>query len=161
MAIKNKALKIVPYEQSRAAFCGPAALRILLSYFGVVKSEQSLAELCGTTARKGTRPDQLIRAVKRLGFRVKFSENGTWRVLNDYINHKRLPVLVDWFMVNDGHYSVACGLDRKTVWLADPSSGKIINMSWEVFRRCWFDFEGEYLKEKRKLSLYWWMVIKK
>ncbi|TSC88817.1 MAG: putative fusion protein (N:peptidase-C:desuccinylase) [Parcubacteria group bacterium Gr01-1014_3] len=159
MAIKTQTLKIVPYEQSRAGFCGPAALRILLSYFGVLKSEKFLVGLCGATVSRGTRPDRLVRAAKRLGFKVRYDENGSWKILNDYINQKRLPVLVDWFMVNDGHYSVVCGLDKKTIWLADPSSGKIISMSWKVFRRVWFDFEGDFLPVKEKLSLRLWMVI--
>lgn len=161
MTIKTQTLKIIPYEQSRAGFCGPAALRTLISYFGVLKSEKFLAEICGTTVSKGTRPDRLVRAATRLGLRVKFAENGTWKVLNDYINHKRLPVLVDWFVVNDGHYSVVCGLDKTKIWLADPDSGKVIKMPWKVFRRVWLDFEGDYLPVKKKLSLRWWMVIDK
>ena len=129
MTMKTKTLKIIPHEQSRAGFCGPAALRTLIAYFGVLKSEKFLADLCGATISKGTRPERLVKAVQRLGFKVKNAENGSWKGLNDYINRKSLPVLVDWFMVNDGHYSVACGLNKKMIWLADPSIGKVSQMS--------------------------------
>lgn len=159
--VKEKLLRVTPYKQGRPAFCGPAALRILIDYFGIKKSESALARICKTTHKSGTHPWDLVSAVRGLGLETENGEIGNWKLLNNYINKKKVPVFVDWFKIDDGHYSVVCGLNKRFIWIADPAEGKIIRMLWRTFRRIWFDFEGDVLNKKRDLSLRWWLVAYK
>ena len=154
-------LRLHPLKQWRPAYCGPAALRILIDFFGIKKSEAELARFCKTTKKHGTHPWDLVSAAGELGLNVRVNEMGDWELLNSFINKDKLPVLVDWWKVDDGHYSVICGLDKKFVWIADPAEGKIIKMDWVKFRRVWFDFEGDVLEKKSDLTLRWWLVAKK
>lgn len=154
-------LSVKPLKQSKPAFCGPAALRILVDYLGIKKTESALARICKTSYKLGTHPWDLINAIEKLGLGSESGEEGGWGLLNEYVNKKKLPVLVDWFKVDDGHYSVVCGLSKRFIWIADPAEAKIIRMPWRTFRRIWFDFEGDVLKKKKNLYLRWWLVAHK
>lgn len=163
--IPVKQLKIVLQKES--GLCGPAALRILLSYFNIYKTERLLARLCKTTHRSGTSPQMIIVALKKLGFEVKTGTWGSkercWRTLNYWINYKNLPVLVDWFSKDDGHYSVAFRLTKNHIWLADPEPRKkqerTPKIEWNVFMRLWHDFEGDYPRRLKDFDkTRWWAV---
>jgi len=156
--MKLKRLPITPFFQKEPWSCGPVALKIVLDYFKVKKTEKELIKLCETTPRWGTPPKKLVRVLKNLGFEVKYSEWGNFRRLNYFINKKNLPVIISWFKEDDGHYSVVCRLEKEFIWLADPAIGKIRKMPWKKFLRVWFDFEGDYLKRKKSLFLRWWLV---
>lgn len=159
-----KKLRIV--EQKRTGMCGPAALRILLSYFKIDKSEEYLARLCQSSQKRGTHPKKIATALKQLGFKTSSGTWGgkerCWKNLNYWVNKRNLPVLVDWFSKIVGHYSVVIGLDRKNIWLADPEfhekQRRIRKFSWNDFFLWWFDFEGEYIKRLRDLEVRWWLV---
>lgn len=51
-----------------------------------------------------------------------------------------VPVIVDWFSVDDGHYAVVVGIDDEGVRLMDPELGKDRVIDAESFQRRWFDF---------------------
>lgn len=64
-------LPVGTFHQSEDGYCGPAALKIYLSYLGKNLSEQHLARLCRVTPEKGTDPADIVRAARKLGFRVE------------------------------------------------------------------------------------------
>jgi len=164
--IPPKKLKIV--EQKQSSTCGPAALRILLSFFDIDKSETYLARLCRTTKRDGTHPWQLVTALKKIGFRTKSEKWGTWEKLDYWINKRGLPVIVDWYSPaddlhdSDGHYSVAYRLSKTHIWLADPKEHlrkeRRRKLSWDDFQRHWFDFEGNYIRRLKDMEVRWWLA---
>lgn len=49
--------------QSTQASCGPACLRNALLCHGIIRSEQELEQLAGTTAATGTSPEGLRKAI--------------------------------------------------------------------------------------------------
>lgn len=163
MKEKSGLLEMTAYRQSAPGFCGAAALRILLSYFGIKKSEEEIAALCKTTEEHGTHPSDLKKAVRKLGFSVIARQYGYYKILDGYINKRKIPVLVDWWKVDDGHYSVICGLNRKFVWIIDPriDRTRIIKMSWVTFQRVWRDHEGNVLRSKKDEYLRWWLAAYK
>ncbi|MDP2696395.1 MAG: cysteine peptidase family C39 domain-containing protein [bacterium] len=171
---KTKATPPQMVEQRQPGMCGPAALRTLLSFFGVRRSEKYLARLCKATIRRGTHPDNIIAALEKMGFVVKTgtwgSEEYCWKLLNHWINKKGLPVLVDWFTTaggdsedtGDGHYSVAYKLNRRYIWLADPQfhrrKDRMRKLLWKSFIRVWFDFETDYIQKRTDMNVRWWLV---
>ena len=46
----------------------------------------------------------------------------------------------------DGHYSVVVGLDDNFIYLQDPETGGLREISRDDFVKVWFDFSGEYIK---------------
>ncbi len=161
--------KITTFEQEASGTCGPAALRILLSYFKIEKNEKELAILCKTDA-EGTRPKKMIAAMRKLGLKAKSGSGGTaekaWEVLDYWTNQRKLPVLVDWFSATapnfDGHYSVILGVTKDKVLMADPEFSeekeRIREMSWINFLKSWLDWTGDYIKTPKDIRLRWWAV---
>jgi predicted double-glycine peptidase len=150
-------LKIKPFQETLfRSYCGPAALKILLSYYGVEKSEKELAKLCGTRKELGTDGQGIKRVAESLGLKVKIKNYGNFEDIAGWLN-KGVPVIVNWFTrgradypdseTADGHYSVAAGLDGKFIYLQDPELGKMRKIKRADFMRVWFDFKGAYLKK--------------
>ncbi len=146
-------LKIKPYEQTAGlSSCGPVSLKMVLEFYGIKESEKKLVKICGSTARRGTGAEGFRKAARYFGFKIFIKEFTDFSDIIFYLK-KKIPVIVDWFSTDEGHYSVAVGLDQKYIYLADPEFGKIKKMPKDVFRRVWFDFSGPYLKRKEDLIL--------
>lgn len=133
-------LSIKPFRQT-AGLCGPAALKIALSCFGVNVSEARLTRLAGANKEKGADAKGLVRAARSLGFRAVLRDLLTIENLRKAVA-KNIPVIVDWFSVDDGHYSVVVDVDDENVLLADPELGHTRAMRHEEFLRVWFDYRG-------------------
>lgn len=153
-------LKIKPYEQKRSGYCGPASLKIVLDFYGVKKSEKELAQMCGAAARHGMEAKSFKKAARRFGFEILIKDFADFQDVAFYLK-KKIPVIVDWFSKDDGHYAAAVGLDKKFIYLADPEFGKIRKMDRKIFRRVWFDFSGDYLKNKNQIIIRRMIVIYK
>lgn len=151
-------LKVKLYKQS-SGFCGPASLRMVLEYWGLKKSEKELAKLSGATRSRGIEARGLLRAAKKLGLRVTIIDYATFEQIRTYVQKQKIPVIVDWFSHDDGHYSVVVGISRRKIFLADPEHKKIRQFDLETFKRIWFDFPGKYLKSPKDLILRQMIVI--
>lgn len=154
--MKKIILKIKPFQETlNSSYCGPASLKILLSYYGIEKSEKELAKLCKTKKGLGTKSKEIERVAKRFGFKVRIKDNSNFKDIERWLN-KKVPVIVDWFTrgrtdytnsdIATGHYSVVAGLDNKFIYLQDPEIGKIRKLKREDFMEVWFDFTGRYIK---------------
>lgn len=152
----KKMLKIKPFQETlNAGMCGPASLKILLSYYGIEKSEKELAKLCGTKKDLGTDDQGIKKAAESFGFKVRIKNNSSFKDIEKWLD-KKVPVIVNWFTrgrvdytdsdVADGHYSVVCGLDDNNIYLQDPETGKMRKLDKEDFMTVWFDFTGRYIK---------------
>ena len=139
-------------ETLRAGMCGPASLKMVLSYYGVEKTEKELAELCGTNSDLGTSAEGLKRAAEQLGFTVEVKNNSTFDDIQQWLD-KNIPVIVNWFTrgridyadseIPDGHLSVVVGLDDQDIYLQDPETGGLRRIARDDFMKVWFDFVGE------------------
>lgn len=150
-------LKVKPFRQ-RSGFCGPAALKMVLDYYGIEKSEKELARLSGCTRTKGTRGENLLKASKKLGLKGFIKDFSEINDIRKYLKEK-LPVIVDWFSTDEGHYSVVIGIDQKNVYLQDPELGHVRTMKIKTFKRVWFDFPNEFLKSKDELVIRRMIVL--
>lgn len=150
-------LKLTPYRQS-PSYCGPASLRIVLEFFGLKKTEAELGRLSGCTKKQGVGAKGLLKAASELDFAGFVKDNSKLSDIQFFLN-KKIPVIVDWFSGNDGHYSVVAGLDKKYIHLADPEVGKIHKIGLETFERVWFDFPGNTIINKNDIILRRLIVI--
>jgi ABC-type bacteriocin/lantibiotic exporter with double-glycine peptidase domain len=152
----NKMLPVKPFQETlNAGMCGPASLKIVLSYYGVEKNEQELFKMCKTKKDLGTDDQGLKKAAEQLGFKVKIKNKSTFKDIEKWLD-KKVPVIVNWFTrgrmdyidsdVSDGHYSVVTGLDDEYIYLQDPETGSVRKIDREDFMTVWFDFTGRYIK---------------
>jgi ABC-type bacteriocin/lantibiotic exporter with double-glycine peptidase domain len=147
-----------PFLQS-PGLCGPASLKIVFNYYGVEASEKEIAKIAGSLKEKGTGLIGLIKAAKSFGFETMIKDNSSLFDLKKYLD-KRVPVIVDWFLEDDGHYAVVSGLNEKEIILMDPAIGKERKIPLAKFYRLWFDFPGEYIKTSKDLILRRTLIVK-
>ncbi len=154
--MNNIILKVKPFQEKLYhGYCGPATLKILLSYYGIDKTERELAKMAGWNKDLGIDDEGIKATAVALGFRVKIKNNSSFKDIEIWLE-KGVPVIVDWFTrgrgdypdseTADGHYSVVMGLDDRFIYLQDPEIGKMRKIKRYDFMRVWFDFKGDYLK---------------
>ena len=141
-------------ETLHTGMCGPASLKMVLAYYGVEKTEEELAKLCGTDPELGTSDKGIRHAAETLGFKAEIKNNSTFDDIRSWLD-KKVPVIVNWFTrgridypdseVPDGHLSVVVGLDDGYIYLQDPEIGSLRKIARDDFMKVWFDFTGEYI----------------
>lgn len=152
----KKMLKVQPFQETlNASMCGPASLKIVLSYYGIEKPEKELARLCKADKNMGTNDNKIKEAAEKFGFKVIIKNNSSFSDIEKWLD-KKVPVIVNWFTrgrkdysdsdVADGHYSVVTGIDEQFICLQDPEIGKIRKLEKEDFMTVWFDFTGKHIK---------------
>lgn len=144
-------LEIIPYRQ-KISHCGPACLKMVLSYYGYEVTEARLAKLSGCTIAKGTPAKGLLKAAKQCGFEGLVEDRCTPKDIAAFLKRK-IPPIVDWFSTDDGHYSVVVKIDDANIWLQDPELGYIRAMRIKTFQRLWFDFSSPYMRTQDDLIL--------
>lgn len=132
----------VPSVDQTPGFCGPSALRAVLAFFGVLKSEDELAALAGSDRDEGTPVEGMLAAARALGFDAWAKDDASLDELQKLVQ-SGVPVIVDWFSSTEGHYSPVIGIDDATVRLQDPEIAQPREMPRHDFDNVWFDFEGD------------------
>ncbi|MEK7578177.1 MAG: cysteine peptidase family C39 domain-containing protein [Patescibacteria group bacterium] len=152
-------LDIKPFKQT-SGMCGPAALKMVLEYFGVKKSEKELGQLTHCSPDRGTEAEDIVEAAEQLGFSGLIKDMADFNDIREYLE-KETPVIVDWFSENEGHYSVVVSIDEENIYLQDPEIGGIRKLPLKTFKRIWFDFPDAFIKSKNDLILRRMIVIQK
>ena len=150
-------LPVRPFRQT-PGYCGAASLKMVLDYFGTHKTERELARLTHSTRTLGAPPSSLVAVARKLGFHASVKTGASFTDLQSYLR-RRIPVIVDWFNTDDGHYSVVVGLTRTHIILQDPELGRTRTLTQETFYRVWFDFTGPYLRSPKELHLRLIVVV--
>ncbi|MEK7621603.1 MAG: cysteine peptidase family C39 domain-containing protein [Patescibacteria group bacterium] len=148
-------ISVKQYLQS-AGLCGPASLKILLSYFNKDYSEDQLAQLANATRETGTEHEGMIAAIKALGGHVFTKEHGTIEELEYFVREEKLPVIIGWFDRDGDHYSVVVNITDKNIILVDPATNEPERwLERSTFPRLWFDFVGQ---DNKVVSWGWYLV---
>ncbi|MDP3974801.1 MAG: cysteine peptidase family C39 domain-containing protein [Candidatus Jorgensenbacteria bacterium] len=158
--MKRKAIKLLnvkPFQET-PGFCGPASLKMVLAYYGLRKSERELVRLSGATRSQGVEAPGLAKVARRLGFTARIKDRATLADIKKHVG-KGIPVIVDWFSKDDGHYSVVVGITKSTIYLQDPEIRRVRAMDVKTFKRVWFDFPGDILRSKNAVILQRILVI--
>jgi predicted deacylase len=153
-------IDIQPFRQ-QPGFCGPASLKMVLGYFGVAITEKKLADLSGCSPTRGIGAEGLVQAARKLGFHARIKDFCDLDDLHEWVNRKKIPVIVDWFAFEGGHYSVVSGIDEENIYLEDPSLGHRRALKLSTFKRLWFDFPSNYLQSKDELIIRRMFIIEK
>ncbi|WP_419656687.1 putative fusion protein (N:peptidase-C:desuccinylase) [Desulfosarcina variabilis str. Montpellier] len=151
-------LNVYPFRQ-KPGYCGPASLKMVLGFLGLKISEKKLALISGCTPSSGIGAEGLVCAAKKLGFRARVKDFSDLADIRKWVNRKKIPVIVDWFAFEGGHYSVVSGIDRENIYLEDPSLGHRRALKLSTFMRLWFDFPNDYLRSKDELIIRRMIII--
>ena len=151
-------LRLPAYKQT-PGYCGPTALRMVLEYFGVRKSEAALARRSGCTRRRGVTSEGLLAAARGLGFTGSIQDRATLADLRHWVARRRVPVIVDWFSSDESHFAVVADIHGTRLTLYDPEGGKLRRLPWATFRRVWFIFRGTDRPSKTALRVRRMLVI--
>jgi predicted double-glycine peptidase len=147
--------------QQRPGACGPASLKILLHFFGITKTEKQIIQMSGATPEKGIEAEDLIKVIKKFKLKVAIKDRAEIKDIRKYVKEKKIPVIVEWFLVDDGHFSVVTDIDRENIYLQDPDLGHIRAMTISTFMRLWFSFPGKYMRGEYDIRLRRMIVAEK
>ena len=153
-------INVKPYRE-KPELCGPSSLKMVIDFFGIEKTEDELAELAGYIPTKGTTSEGIINAAKILGFNAFQKDFSEIKDIEDYVANKNIPVIVDWFSIDGGHYSVIVGVDNKNIYMQDPESIELKTFDLETFKAVWFDFKGDYPETKDDIIIRRMIVVYK
>ncbi len=151
-------LNVKPYKQ-QPGFCGPASFAMVLNFFGVKAGEKQLAQLSGCTPARGVGAHTLVSALRHFGMKGFVKDFATLADIRRYVLDRHIPVIVDWFSTDDGHYSVVVDITRTHITLQDPEIGRTRTMDLPTFKRVWFDFPGGFIREKNDLNIRRMIVV--
>jgi len=128
------------------AMCGPTCLRAVMLYFGKDVNVDELARLSGWTKQYGAPPEGLVAAARSFGFRAFTWAEADLDQLARLVK-QGVPSIVEWFSVDEGHYSVVVGFDEAGIRIMDPFYGMDRSIKTESFMRRWFDFRDTTRQE--------------
>src|SRR3989344_6712896 len=147
--------------------CGPAALSMALSYYGINKTQAELGQQLrpyqipgGDNDDKSVTLDEVAEKSKEFGLIPYLRPGGNNEIIKKFIASD-IPVITrTWLKQNDdiGHYRIIKGYDDNTgEFIQDDSlQGKNLRYRYNAFDRIWDKFNYVYLvlvpEEKQKLA---------
>lgn len=147
--------------------CGPAALSMALSYYGIQKSQAELGEQLrpyqipgGDNDDKSVTLDEVAQISKEFGLIPYLRPNGNNEIVKKFIAND-IPVITrTWLKENDdiGHYRIIKGYDDSAgIFIQDDSlQGKNLTYTYQDFDKIWDKFNYVYLvlvpKEKQQIA---------
>lgn len=143
-------ITVLPFKQSDNSRCGPASIKMLISYYGIDVTEDEICDRCGWTYELGCTDFQMKEAIESFGLGCSIINNAGLEDIEYWIKH-HIPVIVDWFTpgfnpslgdMPNGHSSIVVGIDREYIYLLDPEMGEIRTILREEFNRVWFDWRN-------------------
>ncbi len=152
-------LSVRPFRQD-IAYCGPASLKAVLRYYGIRKTERDLATLTKASKKSGTKGENMVKAAKELGLDATLMDDAEISDIRYWVREKEVPVIVDWWSEEEGHYSIVVWINAENIYLMDPEWGQTRALRISTFKRNWFDFSGNYLKKNSDLKLRRMIVIR-
>ncbi|MBU1110952.1 C39 family peptidase [Patescibacteria group bacterium] len=155
-------MKIQPIKQKDSSACGPASLKMAVSYFNLPISLNKINNLSQYHKKGGLYNKDLVKTLRKLGLKNKVINNASWSDLIKY-NKPENVIIVSWMLRGYiGHFSVVDKVTTKDIYLAEPESGKIIKLDKLVFLRLWFDFDPKWYPQKNTdIHLRWMVVVSK
>ncbi len=105
------------HKQINAMDCGPACVKMIAEYYGIICSIELLREIC-YTSNKGTSLMNICRATKEIKI-----ESYAVRINYDGLNRCNvLPCIAIW---KGSHYVVIYKICKNIIYIADPAIGYI------------------------------------
>ncbi len=136
--------------------CGPAALSMAFSYYGITKSQLELGNELrpfqvpnGDNDDKSVTLEEMAEKSKEYGFIPYHRPNGDIELIKHFITYD-IPIIArTWTKVEEdiGHYRIIKGYDEtsKQIIQDDSLQGKNLRYSYDEFNALWRKFNFEYL----------------
>lgn len=137
--IKVMLLNFPCYIQKTDYDCGPAALKTALASFGIRTDLKELQRQLRTTERDGTTRRNMVRTARGYGLKVSAHTAATLEEVGRLV--RRGSIMIVGYILpqfEGGHYAVVSGLDKRFIYLHDPTEGRYFRLTREEFRRRWY-----------------------
>lgn len=125
-------------KQQKDYTCGPAAVQFLLFAHGYSPaspaspaSQNFLEIVLGTTEAEGTKPERIEAYFAQCG--EPFEAKREWD-----LGLAPLPLLVNYFDGEDGHYAVIVAVNDTCLYLWDPADGRYVLSGRADFEKNWW-----------------------
>lgn len=122
--------------------CGSFSLKSIFDYYGFKISEKKISEISKTTRDHGTAPSNLVKTAKYFGFEAEYKEKSSISEVKK-LTDSGIPVIISWFSGHESHYSIAIGVDKEYIYMADPEYKERKKIPLEAFERIWFDYNDK------------------
>jgi tetratricopeptide (TPR) repeat protein len=141
------------HEYQKLNNCGPVALAIALSYYGVERTQFDIAPLVkGYEKDRNVSPEEMVAYLTKVGLQGRARLNGDPAVLMSLVSNG-IPVIVGQWLerphdgVLVGHYRVVRGYDRRAevIIVNDPYTGPEVRFSYALFDERWRPFNRCYI----------------
>jgi len=134
-------IDLQPFLQEGNATCLPVCLRIVLHYFGVDLSEESLAETCQTN-REGTSIEMAAQAMRLQRFEtLELQEADLFTLVEHIVKGRPVIVALDVGLLpygESGMHAVAiCGFENNAVQYMEPALGQEMSLDLLTFFKAW------------------------
>jgi tetratricopeptide (TPR) repeat protein len=129
--------------------CGPATLKMNLSYFGREDTQQEIAAITKPDANdKSVSAQELAGYAQRVGMGAIVRENGSIEVLKQLVSHG-LPVIVEsGYLPSSGwmsHFLLLIGYDEQHMTFMDSYAGPNQSASYDTMETRWREVNRRYL----------------
>lgn len=145
--------------------CGPAAMSMALSYYGIKVSQQELGQALrpyqvpgGDNDDKSVTLEELAEKSKEYNLIPYHRPGGNIDLIKKFITYD-IPVITRTYLHEGediGHYRIIKGYTENEIIQDDSMQGKNLRYSVENFNNLWEDFSYEYLvlvpKEKQDIA---------
>jgi ABC-type bacteriocin/lantibiotic exporter with double-glycine peptidase domain len=158
--------KITPIKQRDANACGPTSIEMTLKYFSVPHTVSGITKVTNYKKEGGIYNKQLVSVLQHYGLKTKVLKNTSWEQLVE-LNTKDSVIILSWMLDGYiGHLSVLDKVNKDHVYLAEPTTGKMLKMNKIKFLRLWLDYEAKdevpmYPESKSDIQLRWMCVVSK
>ncbi len=141
-------IQLTPFRQTDDSRCGPASVKMVLNYYGIIATEDEICQRCNHTYELGCTNVGIKNAFESYGLTCTIKNKASLDDIRERIN-KKIPVIVDWFSggveylpgsTPNGHSSVVVGIDDSKIYIIDPENGQMRDILHNDFLRCWFDW---------------------
>jgi len=155
-------MKIKPLKQRDSIACGPTAIKMTIDYFGVPISFKEIARISKYKSLDGMSNIDLVNTLKSLGLETEISVTTSWEKLQS-LNTEKNVIIVSWmFKGYIGHFSVVDKVSKTHIYLAEPTTGKVVKLEKIIFMRLWFDYDDMWFPEKNTdIQMRFMVVISK
>lgn len=126
----------VPFVPQTGDTCGPAALAMVLRYWGRAASHEALADELDARELRGVAGSRLAEAARSRGL-TAVAYKGDAEQLREYVGKGR-PLIVAWDMGRGRfHNVVVVGFDGEDVVVHDPAQGASRTVARGTFEERW------------------------
>jgi len=143
-------------------YCGPASVKMVLDYYGAHKSIDELAKLIRTKPEDhpgGSTGESMVVAAKKVGFYGFVKDGATINDIKNYVQKKKMPVILSWFSGYRSHFSVIVKIDKDFIYHFDPEYNTLRKMTFKRLEEVWFEFRNGLRRSNPRLIVHRIIVI--